>query len=52
MRCADIADQPPWLTLIHAHDHIWKDKTRPLLERLAACEVLFERALMLSGLKK
>lgn len=34
--------------LRHAHDYIWDDKARPMTERLAACNVLFDCAQTIS----
>jgi hypothetical protein len=35
----------PFWILVHAHDHIWRDKTQPLRLRIQACTVLWEIAL-------
>lgn len=31
--------------LRHAHDYIWADKSRPIMERLRICNLLYDAAL-------
>jgi hypothetical protein len=39
------SEMSPFWILVHAHDHIWRDKTQPLRLRIQACTVLWEIAL-------
>lgn len=34
-----------WLILIHAHDHVWRNRRIPLAERAATCALLFRLSL-------
>lgn len=34
-----------WLFLVHARDHIWRDRSIPLEVRAAACDVLWNAAI-------
>lgn len=36
----------PWVTLVHAHDHVWLDRADyPLAVRMAACRTLWDAAI-------
>lgn len=33
-------DIQPFMAILHAHDHVWYDRKRGLLDRLEACQTL------------
>lgn len=35
----------PFTFLIHAHDHVWRDRRVPLRDRIDACQIIWEAAI-------